>query len=278
MKRLTRAAIIVAVVVVILIMPPMRMFESMTVMSIYSAMNDSKSLLKDENITIHMPGGWATKAADWYPLVMTFHADDGFSNFIGKPNTRLTIMYNFPTFSPLNGCSNLFDENSPYYSSFYGAYAVKNDDGRAYGFVKEGEQLKLDLDSTALVPKYDFQRLVLSDFGLDDENAVFEWEVTEAQDDVNYAGMRGFSRADATLKVNGCAHNAQRFVQSYLQYGVPSFQTDEPLSLVSMYGRVYGKYFEEKGISIFFYIITADKAVLEDCDEEILSKSTITFH
>ena len=67
-------------------------------------------------------------------------------------------------------------------------------------------------------------------------------------------------------------------MQSYLQYGVQSFQTDEPLSPISMYGRVYGKYFEEKGVSIFFYIITADKAVLEDCDEEILSKSTITFH
>lgn len=277
MKKLAKAAIIILIAAVILILPPMRMFESMAAMSVYSAMNYSESLLKEENIQINMPGGWSTGQADWYPLVMTFNADGGFSNFIEKPNTRLTIMYNFPTFSPLKGCSNLFDDSSPYYSSFYGAYAVKTDEEGPYGFIEEQGELKLDLSSTSLVPKYDFQRLVLSDFGLTEEEAVFEWEIVDLEEGVSYAGFDGFSRADAVLEVNGCAHNPQGFVQSYIQYGIPSFETDEPLSPVKMYGRVYGKYFENKDVSIFFYIITADEEVLESCDEQILSKSRITF-
>ena len=42
-----------------------------------------------------------------------------------------------------------------------------------------------------------------------------------------------------------------------------------------MKGRVYGKYFDEYGAGIFFYVMAADEGVLKDCDEEILSGSRI---
>lgn len=277
MKRYISAILATLMTVMILIMPPMRMALSMAVMGVYSALNSYDSLLADEDINIDMPGGLATKETDWYPFVMTFNADEGFSSFLEKPSARLTIMYNFPTFSSLNGCSRLFDSSSPYYSSFYGAYTVKTGDDEPFGFIDNGGDLKLDLKSTAVVPKYDFQKLVLNEFGLDANNEVFEWEVVDFIDNVEYAGEEGFSRADAKLKVNGCAHKPQGFTQSYLQYGIPSFKADKPLEAVDMYGRVYGKYLSEKQVSVFFYILCADKEALEKCDEQILSKSRLIY-
>ena len=44
-----------------------------------------------------------------------------------------------------------------------------------------------------------------------------------------------------------------------------------------MKGRVYAKYFPEKDVSIFMYVLTADEAELERTDSELLSKSKIVF-
>lgn len=60
---------------------------------------------------IHIPGGLATWKTDWYPFVMTFVDNKGFQSYMGNKNLSLTILYNFPAFSLLNGCSRLFDEN-----------------------------------------------------------------------------------------------------------------------------------------------------------------------
>lgn len=251
---------------------------SMAVMGVYSKLNKDTSLLSTEEIRLSIPGGLSTFSSDWYPFVMTFEANNGFRRFTGDPELSLTILYNFPAFSPVKGCSKLYDTTSPYYNSFYGAYLVKDADGDAYGFTRtSGNTLFPDATAVAEVPKYDFWQLVLSEFGLTKKNAIFDWNVTELSEPLPYAGEDGFYRMDATLTVNGSSHHYNGFTPSYLQYGIPNYPVTAPLAPVPMYGRLYGKYLEEKQVSLFFYIVAADKKVLEECDKEILSKSSLDY-
>mgnify|MGYP003299117498 CR=1 FL=1 len=94
---------------------------------------------------------------------------------------------------------------------------------------------------------------------------------------MRYAESNGWFLIDAEMTVSGCAHQKGPFVQSYLQYGIPAYGFEEAFAPTKMYGRMYGKYIEEKKTSIFFYIIAKSPEVLEECDEAILSKSTLEY-
>ena len=111
--------------------------------------------------------------------------------------------------------------------------------------------------------------------GLDRKNMVFDWKITNAEDNITYAGSEGWSRIDSDLKVNSVCHNYEKFSISYLQYGIPNYDITRDFTPIQMYGRVYAKYFKEYDNSIFFYIMVPDKNVLESCDRDILSKSKI---
>lgn len=269
---------ILALFVLFCLSPLSNVFYSIAVMGIYSKINENTSLLKSEEINLSIPGGLTTLRSDWYPFVMTFEANSGFRRFTGNPSLSLTILYNFPAFSLIKGCSRLYDTASPYYNSFYGAYLVKDTDGGTYGFTRRDDgTLYPDASAVAEVPKYDFWQLVLSEFGLTGKNAVFDWTVTDISEPLSYAGEDGFYRMDATLTVNGSSHEYDGFTPSYLQYGTPNFPVTDPLTPIPMYGRLYGKYLENKQVSLFFYIVAADKEILEECDREILSESSFTY-
>lgn len=269
---------ILALLLLFCLSPLSRVFYSMAIMRVYSKMNENTSLLTSESIELSIPGGLSTPHSDWYPFVMTFEANNGFRRFTGDSSLSLTILYNFPAFSPMKGCSKLYDTASPYYNSFYGAYLVKDTDGGAYGFTKQADgTLFPDTVAVAEVPKYDFWQLVLSEFGLTNKNAVFDWNITHISEPLSFAGEDGFYRMDASLTVNGSSHEYHSYTPSYLQYGKPNFPVTDALAPVQMYGRLYGKYLEEKQVSLFFYIVAADKEVLEDCDKEILSQSMLRY-
>lgn len=269
---------VLALLLLFLLSPVSNVFYSMAVMGVYSKINEADSLMTTEEIDLSIPGGLTTLRSDWYPFVMTFEANSGFRRFTGDSSLSLTILYNFPAFSFVRGCSRLYDTTSPYYNSFYGAYLVKDEDGAPYGFSKTSDgTLYPDADAVAEVPKYDFWDLVLAEFGLTGSNAVFDWNITDISEPLSYAGEEGFYRMDATLAVNGASHKYDGFTQSYFQYGKPNFPVTEALAPVPMYGRLYGKYLEEKQVSLFFYIVAADEKVLEECDKNILSKSKLKY-
>ena len=238
---------------------------SIGAMKIYSCSEASNSYMSEKGIDIEMPSG-----DGWYPFVMTFNADSEFRRFsLGKAN-HLTIMYNFPEFDLKKGCSKIYDDKSPYYSSFYGAYCVDGD----FGFDESG---KLDEKMAGLVPKYDYTKLVLRDLGLSEEEQVFDWKVNGTVANSEVAGTIGWQTVDAELTVNGLLHEKKEYLRNYIQYGVPKYEVSEAFAPVNMKGRVYGKYFEEKDVSIYFYVISCDEEVIEQCDKEILKKSKISI-
>lgn len=276
MKKKKKIFILIILLVLLQFTTPFRLFQSMTIMYVNSKYNKKNSIMSNEGFDISIPGGLTTKETDWYPFVMTFNADTNFKQFTDNNDLRLTIIYNFPAFSMKNGCSRLYDENSPYYNSFYGAYIAQDSSGKPYGYVNENGFLKLDLQTVSKIPQFDFQNLVLSDFGIKPEDMVFDWNITDFKNDTTYLGYEGWTITDADLTVNGSAHNKNEFVQSYLQYGSPSYDTQNEFKPIKMKGRVYSRYFIEYNCSIFFYIISCDNTILENCDKEILSQSTIS--
>ena len=278
-KILITVTSVILAITLFVTMPPFKLFINMGVMSVYSSICEKDGLTAEEGINIHIPGGLSTLKRDWFPFVMTFVPGEGFGYDIGQ-DTTLTILYNFPAFDLFKGCSMLYDEKSDYYSSFYGAYLVRNEDGSPYGFLTdEREQIfYVNAEEIAAVARYDFWNLVLSDFGLTRENAVFDFTVKSVEKDIFYLDESGWYKADATVKVNGCAHQKSEFVQSYLQYGIPAFKTWKPLAPAELEARMYWKYFPSQNVSIFFYIIAADQSVLEKTDREILSKSSLNIN
>lgn len=269
--KVSKKYLLISLITIFFLSPPAALLRSMAVMSVYSRLQKEGSVPDRHGFDIKIPGGLSTEGSDWYPFVMTFNDDMGFQRFTGDKSLSLTIMYNFPSFSPLRGCSRLYDPASSYCSAFYGAYAVSDSDGGRYGFRQDGS---LDTDSVSQVPQFDMQRLVLSAFGLSNKDMVFDWELTELEY-TEYIGCDGWAVADANLIVNSSAHKSSGFVQPYLQYGVPRYSCESDFEPIKMYGRVYARYFEEYDSSIFFYILAPDKDVLDECDKNILSKSSV---
>lgn len=266
-KKIKKKTIIILSVILMLIIvafsPPGSYGLSLGVMKIYSASEAEGSYMKEKGISIDIPS-----ADGWYPFVMTFNADSGFKSFSSGQAEHLTIMYNFPEFDLKKGCSKIYDDKSPYYSSFYGAYCVDGD----FGFDENG---KLDSEQAGMVPEYDYTRLVLRDLGLSDEKTVFEWKVNETGENAEIAGTEGWSFVYADLMVNGLLHEKKEYLRNYIQYGVPKYDVAKEFAPVNMKGRVYGKYFEEKDVSIYFYVIASEEKVIEQFENEILSKSKI---
>lgn len=281
-KKLIIAAALALVLFLLSLMLPYAV--SLGVMSAYSGMHRRESIMAEKGIQLEIPGGNATAEKDWYPFVMVFNPGESFGRAAGDSELRLTVLYNFGAFDLRRGCSSIYNVDSEYYSSFYGAYLVTGCDntkdrsgekGKApFGFSHDGA---MNVHEAAMVPKYDFQQLVLRDFGLSSSEQIFEWKEENTTKGMYYLGYEGWTRTDASLTVNGTAHKSRGFRRSYLQYGIPAYDVpgNKDFQPVEMKGRIYGRYFEEWDTSVFFYILTPGKKTLEKCDRDILSKSLL---
>lgn len=262
-KKIIKLTAVTAALILVIISPLGAYGRSLAVMSIYSESQYVESFMSERGIDIEMPSG-----RGWYPFVMTYNADCGFSRFTAEKNRRLTIMYNFPSFDIIKGCSRLYDPNSSYYSSFYGAYCT---DGQ-YGFTEDG---RIDKNKAGIVPEYDYTYLVLRDLGMPLYKQIFQWETRDERSDISIAGYDGWYRVDADMLVNGLAHNKTEYLRNYVQYGVPDYDIDEDFAVAEMKGVVIGKYFEECDVSVFFYIMTGSEELIEYWQKDILENTSI---
>ena len=280
MKKKLLTIVVSLIALAVFIRSPLSNYPvSLAVMKIYSEIHARDSIMEEKGIKLHIPGGSAAKEKNWYPFVMTFNADAGFQRFTGESNLKLTILYNFPAFNLWKGCSMVYDSASPYYNGFYGAYLVcrGEDETVPYGFLPDGS---LDPEAAAQVPRFDFQKLVLQDFGIKTDTLVFDWKIEKIRTKVAYLGIDGWTQTDARLTVNGMQHQKEDFRRSYPQYGplgypLPDIPPEADFAPVDMIGRLYGRYFAEWDTSIFFYVLASNQEVLENCDRNILSRSIL---
>ncbi len=96
-KKKRRDLLILACIIVMLaafvLCPLFPYFRSLAVMSVYSPVCTRDSLMEKESFALKIPS-----SENWYPFVMTYTADEAFSSYSRIPDTKLTILYNFPAF------------------------------------------------------------------------------------------------------------------------------------------------------------------------------------
>jgi len=250
--------------------------RSYLVMFFYSKYEESHSLMDKLNIEIDIPGGMSTKERDWYPFMLVYNDNLGFSRYAGR-DLSLTILYNFGAFSLKNSSSSFFQPDSPYYSSFYGGYIVKdNKNKRPYGFSPQGEPI---IEEIMAVPEYDFKYLVLSGLGCPEGRLAMENLFCQVFSGVEYAGYDNWHKIDGLLKINNPNHDYHDKRRIYLQFGYPlKYSDQEEFGLISMQGRIYARYFEEPGCTVFLYIMAPQDDTLEKCDRNILRKTVISLN
>lgn len=247
--------------------------RSYLVMYAYSNFEKKNSLLNKLDVSVEIPGGTSTKEKDWYPFVSVYNDTQGFSNFMGR-ELSLTILYNFGAFDWKSGSSTYYNAESPYYNSFYGGYIIQDQEtNRKYGFTTDGEPL---IEEIISVPEYDFKYLVMQSLGCPEEKLAMDALSYEITANVDYVGYDDWYRIDGLLLLNNPNHKFKSNRRAYIQFGNPINYTDkEEFGLITMQSRIYAKYFEEIGSTVFLYIMTPGSLVLEKADQEILSKTTI---
>ena len=273
-----KTLLIVLLVIIIfgLLKPPLYFkARSYLVMYAYSNYEKKNSLLNELDINIKIPGGRSTGEKDWYPFVLVYTANHGFSNYMGR-ELSLTILYNFGAFDWKQGTSSYYQAESPYFNSFYGAYMVKeHEPGRKFAFA-EGKPI---VEEVLSVPEYDFKYLVMESLGCPEEKLTMEPLSYEMKAGVDYIGYNDWYRLDGQLSLNTPNHKFKGNRRAYIQFGNPMYDTNkEEFEVTTMQGRIYARYFEEIKSTVFLYIITTDSLTLEKCDQEILSKTVIDYN
>lgn len=269
MKKKYKFLIVVILILIFIFSPLFQFVKSVTVMYVYSQYEKSYSLLRDEHIKLDMKGGLSTREKDWYPFVMTFNADYGFSNYIGR-DVRLSILYNFGAFEYLEGASSYYNKQSDYFNAFYGAYVVKED--KFFGY---NDDLTPNFEEMASVPKYDMTVLVLRSIGC--KNPTFEFDINATYTVDEYLGLSDWDVIDATITTNSPMHQYQDNHQAYIQYGKPpeTYYEDIDFELIEIKGRIYAKYIKDKGYTIFFYVIAPTNEIIEKCDRQMLQNTIL---
>lgn len=236
--------------------------RSYVAMGIYSAQHEADSVMRRNGFDIEIPSG-----KGWYPFVMTYNTH-GFKAWSGI-DADMSIMYNFGAFDAQTRTSSIYDQSSDKYSAFYGAYVVsKHDD--AFGFKDED----IDIREIALAVEYDYTQLVIKDFGC--QSLVFNIDNYDIATDLVYAGSDGWMRMDARITANGAAHNFEEHKRPYFQYGIPMTQVETDFAPITLYGRVYAKYFEKFDCTVMIYVIAPSENTVAQCDESVLEKTKIS--
>ncbi len=257
--------LLIGVLIIALFFYPIR---SYLVMSVYSEHNYKSSVMKTQGFDIDIKGGLSTLKKDWYPFVNVYDTSYEFSKYTNR-DLSLTVLYNFGAFEGKN--SSFYNENSDYFSAFYGAYIIKNEENSdsTYGF--DGD--KLNMVEIAAVPLFDYKYLVIEDLGC--PNPVFEIEEYETEYDVEYLGFENWVRIDATMSANSPSHKRVEKKLGYIQYGAPINNNKDDFFEIKLYGRMYARYFDEYQSTVVIYVMGEKEDMLEECDNKILSKTII---
>jgi len=239
MNKYIKNASVISIIAVIIL--NFYFLRSLLVMYPYNKLNYFKSFIKEEKINVEIP---KEKSLDWYPL-MNFYRAENFSEFINE-DVDLGIYYTFGKFEGKH--SDIFRKDSETYSSFYGAYVLKNNENNKY-LIDDTKSLIVKDIIDILV--YDYKYLVIRPLGYKKELNVEYNILIETKEEIF-----------AELEINGLSHNFSGFNTNYIQYGTNGKYESNEFKKI----KTYGKFIVEKpkkDIYIIYYIINNNKEVVE---------------
>ena len=244
-------------------------------MSLASRKEAFHVLGKDEGLAIEFvdPVSAKENGLNWYSNMLLFNARDiSFSNIDlhGNGMLDMSIYYTFGDFE--QGRSSIYDPNSPYNSAFYGAYIIK---------LKSDQYSEEEIDLADLaeaVTRYDYLSLILSQLGLNNEEAYFKPEATWIKDGISKFGIDDWVQIDSYVNTRSVTHIHDGFRRHYLQFGKPNVEeTHNNFPPMTLFGRAYAKYFKEEDIYVIFYIQAASEGLVNRTDRYLLSQSKVSI-
>lgn len=265
--RYIRSAVVILGLIVLFYAVPI--IPSVLIMTGNNIYHGRDGLWASTGVEIDLPAGRIDPDQQWYPFMLKYNAGSHFERVIGR-NAELSILYNFGSYTGRG--SRFYNVLSPYCGAFYGAYLVQekgNETG--YGY-EEGQRVSFsDLEAVA---QYDYTRLVLRALGADPP-ILFEQSVT-GQRTESFGGYV-WDRIDAEIQTQSPTHRKKDFSLSYLQYGYPLDYEGEDFPVVTMYSRVWIRYFQEEDLTVAFYAMSPSQTFLEAMGEEIIGRAQVRF-
>lgn len=223
--------------------------------------------MAEEGFKVDIPGGLVTPDRDWTPSVKVFNSE-GFISRDGEVQ-GMTILYNFPSFNPLTATNTIYENDSSYSSSFYGAYIVKGDITFPFGYNPDGSLNEQEIISAF---DYDYRRLVLESLGSHD----FEFNVIDSeQSAAELMGLKDWVQVDSLMTTNSVSHSYNGFKRAYLQYGRPFGEADTDFPSITMHGRLFIRYFDKYHSTVILYIMAPEQDTVDLCEKHIISKTKI---
>jgi len=247
--------------------------RSHIIMSLASWEESFHVLGKDEGLAIEFVDPISAKenGLNWYSNMLLFNARDISSSSIdlhGNGLLDMSIYYTFGDFE--KGRSSIYDPKSPYNSAFYGAYIIK---------LKSDQYSEEEIDLAELaeaVTRYDYLSLILSQLGLDNEEAYFKPEAIVIKDGISKFGIDDWMQIDSYVNTRSVTHIPDGFKQHYLQLGKPKSDNENfDFPPITLFGRTYCKYFKDKDVYTIFYIQAANEDLVDITDKYLLSQSKI---
>jgi len=207
-----------------------------------------------------------SKTLAWLPHMLIYEDNGGYNNRF-KSSVDLTIYYAFGAFDRWF-YAQFYDENSPYYSAFYGGYIVGN----------VGDDVTVQERMIATIPAYDYQYLILKDLGCPDEMLFFEPKIVGVKENVEISNYLDWTRYDVHIDTRGSAHRHQGFIRHDLQFGTPPTPLGDDFSKISLYGRLYARYEPSIDTLLILYVIAPSKELVLETDRESLLKTNVNIN
>lgn len=258
--------IVLLIIIIFFTLPLSKEFISYTVTGINNAYHSFDSLANEQDFSIDIPGGNHAKELDWYPFMSTYNAHENYSFYTGE-DLELTVLYNFGSFISGKGRSRIYDGNSEYYSSYYGAYLVKDLD-LENGLYLYNDDGSINLEELNDLIYYDYVVLVLKGLGAGVTDIVFDVEI----DKIGQVELHGeeWIRLDADFIASGVAHRKTDFRLMYLQLGNPKEHTGIDFEAIELHGRLFIRYYEDGNTTVCMYVISPSLDLIDETEKELL--------
>lgn len=216
---------------------------------------ENNSVFYQTGLKLTVPTSAQTGDNRWSDTMKLFHCGE---NFPHNGAGQLSILYNFGAFA--NGRSGFYHPDSATFNAHYGVYAIHQTDG-VFGY----HNGMVDVDAITALVAFDQQDLVLTSLGCPAELKHFSADITSLQPGPAMAGFSDWVQLDAVIQTNAPLYREQGFRAGTLQYGRPPADYDGPdFPVVPMIGRLYLRHDPARQITVIYFVIAKNAALVEE--------------
>lgn len=259
-RTLLIIALIIGIIIDLMIIPYTRAFLIMRGVTFY----ESKTYAQDITVSF-APKDWL----GWFPQMILFTDKGGFQQQVGE-EAQLDIYYTFGQFH--RGKSDIYRPNSPYYSSFAGAYVVSGQEADRMNQLQGSDFIR----EVSQIPRYDYTQLILRDLGCPRDRLEFDYHLISSDDEAMCAGETGYDVFNLSVDTSGVAHEKEKNLQHYIQFGTPlPIDGNQAFQPLTQFARVYVKRLPDQHATLIFYCLSPDQGVIELTDQKLLQTAEV---